>query len=50
MLVKLTGKHLCVGLFIIKLQAALLFSGEFFEIFKNTFFVEYATAASENIN
>ena len=50
MLVKLTGKHLYLGLFIIKLQAVLLFTSEFFEIFKNTFFVEYATAASENIN
>ena len=46
---KLTGKHLCQSLFLIKLQAggynfikketrALVFSCEFCEIFKNPFF------------
>ena len=38
-----TGKHLCWSLFLIK-----LFSWEYYEIFKNTFFVEHQlTSASK---
>ena len=50
--VTFTGKHLCWSLFLIKLQAFRLipirvFSCEYCEIFKNTYFEEYLpTAAS----
>ena len=44
---KFTGKHLCQSLFLIKLQASDVFLGiqvfsyEYYEVFKNSFFMQY---------
>ena len=40
-LTKLTGKHLCQGLFLNKETLAKMLSCEFCEISKNTFFIEH---------
>ena len=45
-LAKFTGKNLCWGLFLIKLTMAQVFSYEFCEILKNTFFYRTPPAAA----
>ena len=50
--VKITGKHLCQSLFFIKKEALTqVFSCDFYEISKNTFFIEHLrTTASVNFS